>query len=52
MRTLLCNKRLHYHRVQAKSTSDLEDSLLDHIAIDNLDENNKFVCDNCTKKRG
>jgi len=52
MRTLLRNRRFHYHPVQPKKTTDLEDSWLEHIRIDNLDEDNKFICDNCTKKMG
>jgi len=52
MRTILRNRGLHYHQVQPKRATDLEDSLLEYIRVDNLDEDNKFICTNCTKKNG
>ena len=52
MRTLLHSRKFHYHPVQPKKTTDLEDSWLEHIRVDNLDEDNKYICANCTKKMG
>ena len=32
--------------------NDVEDSLADHTDVDNMDENNKFICKECTRKKG
>ena len=32
--------------------TDLERSLADHTAVDNMDEDNMFICKDCTDKKG
>jgi len=32
--------------------TDLERSLVDHTAVDNMDEDNMFICKDCTDKKG
>jgi len=51
MRELLKRNDLHYHMKPVGKT-DVEASLKDHIRSDNLDEDNKFICAECTKKKG
>ena len=36
----------------ASGATDLETSLADHTGIDNMDEDNKFICKNCSEKGG
>ena len=31
---------------------DVQTSLVDHTEIDNMDEDNKFICKNCTEREG
>ena len=30
----------------------VEAALAEHVDVDNMDENNKFICNECTKKKG
>lgn len=53
VKEMLKRKRLPY-QVELKksptSITDLEASLVDHTDIDNMDEDNKFICKACTEK--
>ena len=56
--TLLKSKDMFYQPVSDKFTSNIEAlddvqiSLVEHTEIDNMDENNKFICKNCIESKG
>ena len=49
-------KTFYYQPVPDKAildpTNDVEHSLADHTDVDNMDENNKSICKECTKNKG
>ncbi|XP_065906360.1 ubiquitin carboxyl-terminal hydrolase 45-like [Dysidea avara] len=53
---LLVKKKMPYLPTRDNHESDiasgLERSLTDHTAIDNMDEDNKFICQQCTNRKG
>lgn len=55
---LLVSKKMFYQPVPDKIASDIDalddvqTSLADHTEVDNMDENNKFICKNCMEKEG
>ena len=55
---LLKSEGMFYQPGYDKHTSDIDDvndvqiSLAEHTDIDNMDEDNKFICKKCTKNKG
>ena len=51
---LIAEKMFHQPTVDVKCTQELtglEKSLAAHTSVDNMDENNKFVCTECNKSK-
>ena len=58
VRDLLMSKKMFYQPASDERTSDIDavddvqSSLADHTDIDNMDEENKFICKKCSADKG